>query len=144
MPLIQDPSLGAHIDQVRDGYQTTQAALGGQGATDLTDAGGAESGLVGVNTPATQVPAPTGDVAAAIARFQQQWQADHQGQPFPWDIVQFIHIVNNELQERWPVTPDAADVGPNPVQISQTIAVATREGAYVEVWQWIARPKDGA
>ena len=120
MPLVHDPGLAAHADQVRDTYETARTVL-----NETSSDRGLES--------LTQVTLPD-DVADAQAAFLAELQAA--GVTYTLEIVQYFRYVNDELVDGW--TGDQAP-GPNPVQLSQTITVAGREGAYIEVRQWIAR-----
>ena len=127
MPLLHDPSLDAHAAQTRNTYDVARAALPaapegrGLGDTDLP----------------TPLPA---EVTAALTQFQAEWAAEH-GTPLRLAIVQYFRTVNGELQPDGWTLP--GDPGADPVQVSQTIAVASAGGAYVEVRQWIARAETG-
>ena len=120
MPLVHDPGLAAHADQVRDTYDTARTVL-----SETSSDRGLES--------AVQITLPD-DVAAAQAAFLAELRAAGVEQTL--ELVQYFRYVNDQLVEGW--TGDQ-EPGPDPVQLSQTITVAGRAGAYIEVRQWIAR-----
>ncbi|HMA34788.1 MAG TPA: hypothetical protein VKY74_09955 [Chloroflexia bacterium] len=122
MELIRDASMMSHAAQIGDTFETARQALPGR----------TEDGLESAEDELVDLP---DEVQKAQEAFKQLLQGAT-GASVDLRIVQYFRYVNDEQVEGWS-SELASDA--EAVQISQTIAINSAYGAYLDIRQWIAQ-----